>query len=108
MKVADEFAVLSPVGLHVTRNTGLAPRLPSLDGKTVAEVYNHHFKGDQMFELYRELLKERFPGVRIIPFNEMPASFVGGDPASHRRIAAEVAAAAREKGVDALIIGNGG
>lgn len=104
----DALGVVSPLGQPVTQSAGLAPRLGSLDGKTIGEVYNHHFKGDQMFELYRELLRERFPGVRIIPFSDMPASFVGGDPASHRRIAQEVAAAAKEKGCDALIIGNGG
>ena len=104
----DDIGVVSPLGVPITQRTGLAPRLDSLAGKTIGEVYNHHFKGDQMFALYRELLTERFPGVRIIPFSEMPASFVGGDPASHRRIAQEVAAAAKEKGCDALIIGNGG
>ena len=104
----DEVGVISPVGLHVTKNTGLAPRLDSLEGKTIGEVYNHHFKGDQMFVLYRELLKQQFPGVRIIPFTELPASFVGGDPATHRRIAQEVAVLAKEKGCDALISGNGG
>jgi hypothetical protein len=104
----DEVGVISPLGLHVTQNKGLAPRVDSLEGKTIGEVYNHHFKGDQMFVLYRELLKQRFPGVRIIPFTELPASFVGGDPATHRRIAQEVAALAKERGCDALISGNGG
>ena len=105
---SQSIGIVSPLGLEVTQNEGLAPRLSSLAGKTIGEVYNHHFKGDQMFALYRELLQERFPDVRIVPFSEMPASFVGGDPASHRRIAQEVAAAAKEKGCDALIIGNGG
>jgi len=100
--------VISPAGLPVTQSKGLAPRLDTLAGKTIGEVYNHHFKGDQMFVLYRELLRQRFPGVRIVPFTELPASFVGGDPASHRRIAQEVAARAKEKGCDALISGNGG
>ena len=82
--------------------------LASLEGMTIGEVYNHHFKGDQMFGLYRELLKQRFPGVRIVPYTELPASYVGGDPATHRRVAQEVAAVAKEKGCDALITGNGG
>ena len=103
-----EIGVVSPLGLPRTQSQGIAPRLESLAGQTVGEVYNHHFKGDQMFGLYRELLQERYPGVKIVPFTEMPASFVGGDPATHRRIAQEVAATAREKGLDALILGNGG
>jgi hypothetical protein len=104
----DDLAVLSPAGLPVTQSKGIAPRLDTLEGKVVGEVYNHHFKGDQMFALYRRLLQERYPGVRIVPFTEMPASYVGGDPATQRRIAQEVAQQAREKGIDALIAGNGG
>ncbi len=104
----DEVGVISPIGLPRTQSTGIAARLDSLDGKTIGEVYNHHFKGDQMFGLYREMLKQRYPGVRVVPYTEMPASFVGGDVAYHRRVAQEVAAAAKEKGIDALIIGNGG
>ena len=106
--IANEVGVISPVGLPGTQNKGIAPRLESLEGMTIGEVYNHHFKGDQMFALYRELLKQRFPGVRIIPYTELPASFVGGDAATHRRVAGEVAALAKAKGCDALITGNGG
>lgn len=104
----EELGVVSPLGLPATQNKGIAPRLDSLEGKTIGEVYNHHFKGDQMFGLYREFLKQRYPGVKIVPYTELPASFVGGDSASHKRIAQEVATLAREKGVDALITGNGG
>jgi hypothetical protein len=99
---------MSPLGLPAARYQGIAPRLETLEGKTVGEVYNHHFKGDQMFALYRQLLQRRYPGVRIVPYTELPASYVGGDPATQRRIAQEVAAQAKKKGVDALIAGNGG
>jgi hypothetical protein len=104
----DDLAVISPLGLPVTQTKGIAPRLNTLEGKTVGEVYNHHFKGDQMFALYRQLLQQRYPGVRIVPYTELPASYVGGDSATQRRIAQEVAAQAKEKGIDALIAGNGG
>ena len=104
----EQVAVISPVGLTRAQDNGVAPRLDGLEGKTIGEVYNHHFKGDQMFGLYRELLRQRYPGVRIIPYTELPASFVGGDPATQRRVAQEVAALAKEKGCDALIAGNGG
>jgi hypothetical protein len=104
----EDVGVISPVGRTAAQGGGIAPRLDTLNGKTIGEVYNHHFKGDQMFGLYRELLQQRYPGVRIIPYTELPASFVGGDPATHRRVAQEVAALARERGCDALITGNGG
>ena len=104
----NEIGVVSPVGLSGQQQTAIAPRLETLQGKTIGEVYNHHFKGDQMFGIYRQLLQQRYPGVCVIPYTELPASFVGGDTAYHRRIAKEIAAQAKAKGCDALIVGNGG
>ena len=104
----NEIGVVSPVGLPGHQQTAIAPRLETLQGKTIGEVYNHHFKGNQMFGMYRQLLQQRYPGVRVIPYTELPASFVGGDTVYHRRIAKEIAAQAKAKGCDALIVGNGG
>jgi hypothetical protein len=103
-----EIDVISPVGMQVSEGKGVASRLDTLEGKTVCEVYNHHFKGDYMFHLYRRLLQERYPGVKVIPYTESPTSFVGGDPEYHRKASREIAAFAKEKGCDALISGNGG
>ena len=100
--------VVSPLGLSGRQQTAITPRLETLQGKTIGEVYNHHFKGDQMFGIYRQLLQQRYPGVRVIPYTELPASFVGGDTAYHRSVAREIAAQAKARGCDALIAGNGG
>ncbi len=104
----EKIGVLSPEGLVAGTNTTLSPQLATLEGKTIGEVYNNHFKGELMFETYRRLLKEKFPGVRIIPFTEFPTVYVGGDAASQKKIAREIAAIAKEKGCDAIITGNGG
>lgn len=106
--IEKEIGVVSPVGLHSGEKKGVAPCLDSLHGKTVCEVYNNHFKGDYMFHLYRQLLRERYPTVKVIPYTEFPLSFVGGDPAYHRTLSKEIATLAKEKGCDALISGNGG
>lgn len=100
--------VISPEGLPQGRAADVSRHLDSLDGKTIGEVYNNHFKGELMFQTYRRLFKERYPNIRIIPFNEFPTVYVGGDPASQKRIAKEVAAVAKQKGCDAIITGNGG
>ena len=88
--------------------TGVSRHLDTLEGKTIGEVYNNHFKGELMFQTYRRLLKERFPGVKIIPFDRFPTVYVGGDPASQKKTAREIAALAKEWEVDAIITGNGG
>ena len=61
-----------------------------------------------MFKTYRRLFKERYPGIKIIPYTEFPIVYVGGDAASQKRVAKEIAALAKEKGCDAIITGNGG
>jgi hypothetical protein len=104
----DKVGVISPEGLPLATTGGLCRHLETLEGKTIGEVYNNHFKGELMFHTYRRLFKEKFPGVKVIPFTEFPTVFVGGDPASQKKTAREIAALAKERGCDAIITGNGG
>ena len=100
--------VISPEGLPLSAAGTVSRPLDDLSGKTIGEVYNNHFKGELMFSTYRRLLKQKYPGIRIIPFDEFPIVYVGGDAASQKRIAKEIAAIAKEKGCHAIITGNGG
>jgi len=104
----QKMGVISPEGLQQSATAGLSRHLDSLDGKMIGEVYNNHFKGELMFRTYRRLFGEQFKGVKSVPYDEFPIVYVGGDPASQKRIAKEIAALARERGCDALITGNGG
>ena len=103
-----EYEVVSPIGLLAGEEKDITKRIGKLNGITIGEVYNNHFKGKQMFYKYRELFKQKYPDVKIIPFDEFPIVYVGGDPASQRKIAKKIAGLAKEKGCDALISGNGG
>ena len=103
-----KMGVISPEGLQMRAVGSVSRHLDTLEGKTIGEVYNNHFKGEFMFQTYRRLFKEKFKGVKIIPFTEFPIVYVGGDAESQKKIAKEIAALAKEKGVDALITGNGG
>ena len=100
--------VISPEGLPLGATGQVSRPLGDLSGITIGEVYNNHFKGEFMFRTYRRLFKERYPGVRIIPYDEFPIVYVGGDPASQKKTAREIAALAKEWEVDAIITGNGG
>lgn len=104
----EKMGVISPEGLSPSVTGNISQHIDTLDGKTICEVYNNHFKGELMFHTYRRLFKEKFGGVKIIPYDEFPIVYVGGDPASQKKIAKEIAATARDKGCDALITGNGG
>lgn len=104
----EKIGVISPEGLPLGAAKDLSRHIDTLEGKTIGEVYNNHFKGELMFHTYRQLLKEKFPGIKIIPFNEFPTVYVGGDPESQKKTAREIAALAKERGCDAIITGNGG
>ena len=106
--MSGKMSVVSPEGLQLRQVTGVSRHLETLEGKTIGEVYNNHFKGELMFQTYRRLFKERFPGIRIIPFDQFPIVYVGGDPVSQKKTAKEIAALAKEWEVDAIITGNGG
>lgn len=99
--------VVSPLGTTAVAPAGAAPRLAGLDGRTVCEVWNGVFKGDVTFPLIRRLLQQRFPGLRVIPYTELPHAAGSDDPARQREHARAIAALARAKGADALISGNG-
>lgn len=103
----NEHEVVSPLGLEAVKPAGSAKRLDRLEGKTVGEFWNGVFKGDVSFPVIRRLLRQRFPGLKIIPFTEFPHTPASDHPAKQRELAQRMAALAREKGCDAVISGNG-
>ena len=103
----EKFEVVSPLGLEAVEQAGAAPRLATLDGKTLGEFWNGVFKGDQTFPVIRRLLQEKFPRLKVIPYTEFPHGRGSDHPAHQRELALRMAALAREKRCDAVISGNG-
>lgn len=101
------FDVVSPEGLEAVERRRLAPRLDTLHGKTICEIWNGVFKGDVTFPILRAQLEERFPGLRVVPYTEFPHAPGSDNPARQRMLAQEIATLARQKGCDAVISGNG-
>lgn len=104
----ESLSVISPIGAEAVEQKNLAKRLDTLNGKVVAEVWNEDFKGDIMFPIYRELLKERFPGVKIVPYTDIPRASLKGTPSYQKEVLDSIMAALKAKGADAVITGNGG
>ncbi len=78
-----------------------APRLANLNGKTICELWNGGFEGHRTFPVIRELLKKRFPTVKVIPYTEFG---VGRAEMESEQTMALLG----EKGCDAVITGNAG
>jgi hypothetical protein len=76
-----------------------APRLDTLEGKTIAELSNDTWQAHRVLPEIRRLLQERFPTAKFIPYTEFPMGNEGIDTEK----AAELVA---RTGADAVIIGN--
>jgi len=79
----------------------LAPRLETLDGKTIAQLWDYIFRGDQIFALLEEALKARFPNVRFVGWEQF-GNIHGED---ERALVIGLPAKLKELGVDAVICG---
>ena len=80
-----------------------APRIATLDGKTVCQRWDFLFRGDEVFDLLETGLKARYPNVNFISWKEFGATH-GAD---EREILANLPAKMKTLGVDAVISGMG-
>jgi len=103
----DKLEVFSPQGLDAVERAHAAPRLATMDGKRVCEIWNGVFKGDITFPIIRELLQKKFPRIEVVPYTEFPHMPASDDPARQRELAREIALLVTDKGGDAVISGNG-
>jgi len=81
----------------------LAPRLSTLEGKTVAQLWDYVFRGDEVYEFLEEGLRTRFPGVRFLSWREFGSTH-GSD---EREVVAALPRRLQELGADAVISGMG-
>ena len=68
------YEVLWPRSPRQQKVRALAKRHDTLNGKTIAQVWDYLFKGDQIFALLEEGLKKRFPDVKFVSWKEFGSS----------------------------------
>ena len=95
------YEALWPRSPRQAKVKALAPRLDTLAGKTVAQVWDYVFRGNEVFEVLEEGLKARFPGVRFVSWRE----FGNTHGTNEREVVQALPARLRERGVDAVISG---
>jgi hypothetical protein len=101
-------AATGPVTLEVYDPTGAinvtqlySKRLDALDGKTICEISDVNWQDDRTFPVIRELLKNQFPTVNIITYDNFTS---GTKNIQYPGIADEV----KKAGCDGVILGNAG
>jgi hypothetical protein len=99
------YSVVSPLGEVNVEMIKMVPRLDTLSNKTVCLVSNSSFKVDVTMPAIEKELKRQFPGITVIPPEQMPLTELpGARPANWDAIPGEIA----QKGCHAIVSGNGG
>ena len=99
----DAFAVLWPRGERTAASQPLAPRMPTLEGKTVAFLWDYLFRGEEIFPMLEQALSERYPGMRFVGYEEFGSTH--GD--EEHKILAALPGRLKTLKVDAVISGMG-
>lgn len=103
----QRYAVVSPVGRTTVPMLEQAPRLNTLEGKTIAVVGGSFMASVTHPEIKRLILKG-YPTAKVILLNEIGSAGVYPAPGITRQAKEEFQRKLREMGVDAVISGNGG
>ncbi len=70
----QQWDLVNPAGVIAIKPIELAPRISSLEGKTVGLKWNEKPNGNLFLDRVAELLIEKVPGVKIIKFYEVEPS----------------------------------
>jgi hypothetical protein len=95
------YEVFWPRAERQQKRKTLAPRLASLEGKTVAQLWDFVFRGDEIFETLEEALKTRYPGIKFVSWRD----FGNTHGRDERQVVAALPERLKALGVDAVISG---
>ena len=94
-----DYEVVWPLAPSAAAARALAARIPDLSGKTVGELWDYLFKGEEIFPLIRRALERRYPGIRFVEYETL-GTIHGRDEAE---LAATLPDQLRKHGCDAVI-----
>ena len=93
------FEVVWPLGKFVSDPVKPAPALADLDGKTICEMWDGVFRGDEMYAVLNEELRVRYPNIKIIGHDTMGYTH----DANERDYVSNLPSLLRKHGCDAVI-----
>ncbi len=93
------YEVVWPLAPSAAPTAAMASRGADLNGKTVGELWDYLFKGEQIFPLIRRALEQRYPGIKFVEYETLGSTH-GRDEAE---LAATLPELLRQHGCDAVI-----
>ena len=97
------FDVVWPLGRTVVESIASTTIVSDLNGKTVGELWDWVFRGDEIFPLLRERLRQRFPRVKFVEYSQFGSIHGLGGPGVQKSLPERF----RALGCDVVISGVG-
>jgi hypothetical protein len=97
------YEVVWPLGKPHWDRRDLNAGIGDLNGKTIAEVWDRVFRGEEIFPAIREALRRQYPRVRFVEYD----TFGDTHGPHQKQVLAELPALLRKHDVDAVISGVG-
>ncbi len=98
-----DYEVLWPRGRKSIVNRPPAQRLGSLEGKTVCEMWDLVFRGNELYPMIEQALRTRYPGMKFVDHRLFGCVHAGDEKDVLERLPALL----KENKCDALISGMG-
>src|SRR5688500_2571272 len=93
------YEVVWPCGERRQTMRALAKRLDTLNGKTIAQLWDFLFAGDEVFTALEEKLREAYPGVKFVSWREFGSTHA----VNEKELLASLPQRFKELGVDAAV-----
>ena len=93
------YEVVWPSGERKAKMRPLAKRLDTLKGKTVAQLWDYLFMGDEVFTALEEKLRETYPDLKWVSWREFGSTHA----VNEKELLASLPQRFKELGVDAAI-----
>ena len=100
---STEYEVVWPRSPRTIKINPVAKRLDTLRGKTIAQLWDYIFRGDEIFPILEEELAKRFPDTKFINYSVFGSTH--GD--KEREVVGSIPAKLKQYRADAVISGMG-
>jgi hypothetical protein len=97
----ETYRTVWPRGRQTVAVSDLAARLDTLAQKTIGQLWDDLFRGDEIFPILERELGRRFPGVRFVRYDVFGSTHGGGEA----RVVSELPERLAQLEVDAVISG---
>ena len=100
---SEQYEVVWPLARTDADDIGFSGRIPSLDGKRIGFIWDHVFRGDEMFTMLERELRTLHPTASFVPHGVF-GNVHGQDEAT---VLAALPDLLRAERIDAVVVGIG-